>query len=89
MPHDGSAQALQMGASFSCTLTLIYLMVQTPRQTGLVPHFPQWMAMPVPASPAAYLGTERKQIFNRTGAFHRSYFYLPYVDEVSIYPKSK
>lgn len=63
MPHDGSAQALQMGASFSCTLTLIYLMLQTPRQTGLVPHFTQWMAMLVPTSPAAYLGIEEKTNF--------------------------
>lgn len=63
MPHDGSAEALQMGASFSCTLALIYLMAQTLRQTGFVPHFTQWMAMLVPPSPAVCLGTEEKTDF--------------------------
>lgn len=52
------AQSLQIGTSFSCTLALVYLTVQTLRQTSLVPHFS--LAPLVPTSPAVSVGTEEK-----------------------------
>lgn len=35
-------------------------MEQTLRKASLVPHFAQWIAMLVPAPPAACVGTEEK-----------------------------